>query len=521
MNNKVKCLLCIFLCLFIVNVKAQTNKTYIDLEKMEYSYDNNTYSKIKEYNSLEEFFKDYNSNNLQDIYITNFLFDGVREVITPDLDDYKDEDSNDLKVKKLSVNVLNIINTGDYELTGKTIGTMIGINTNNLKGNINLYLNNIDIDTDTKKAPAIYVYNKSTTYTDCNVTIKTLKNTKNYISGGKLKKVSLLDKNNLNNYTNYYTNQNLEDYNKFTSYYGIYTSEEIENILFATVKADNEDLREGDPYYFYKASGAISSDIDLYFDGEGYLKVSSKNKEGIESKGNLSLIGGTGDYEVHAFDDCLNTTTASSAGNNIRNDLIINVNSLITIVNDEGDEGDAIDSNGTLTINGGKIYAFSHSKSQDSGLDSGNGIIINGGTIISTGNMSDRILNESKQEYIYLNFNETIISNSLIVIKDEKDNIITAFKTNKDLKTLFYSDNNIKYKSLKVYINGEIDGKETNGLYTKINNYKNGEEIEFNNMNFNQKNENNLQFILKISLLIEFILLIITCIFGRKIIKDL
>lgn len=325
----------------------------------------------------------------------------------------------------------------------------------------------------------------------------------------------------MNNYTNYYTNQNLEDYNKFTSYYGIYTSEEIENILFATVKADNEDLREGDLYYFYKASGAISSDIDLYFDGEGYLKVSSKNKEGIESKGNLSLIGGTGDYEVHAFDDCLNTTTASSADNNIRNDLIINVNSLITIVNDEGDEGDAIDSNGTLTINGGKIYAFSHSKSQDSGLDSEKGIIINGGTIISTGNMSERILNESKQEYIYLNFNETIISNSLIVIKDEKDNIITAFKTNKDLKILFYSDNNIKYKSLKVYINGEIDGKETNGLYTKINNYKNGEEIEFNNMNFNQKNENNSQFILKISLLIEFILLIITCIFGRKIIKGL
>ena len=48
------------------------------------------------------------------------------------------------------------------------------------------------IDTDSKKAPAIYVYNKDKNYTDCIVTIKTAKNSKNYIEGGKLKKVSLI-----------------------------------------------------------------------------------------------------------------------------------------------------------------------------------------------------------------------------------------------------------------------------------------------------------------------------------------
>ena len=228
---------------------------------------------------------------------------------------------------------------------------MLAINTNEKKGDINIILNNVTLDTDSKKAPAIYVYNKDKNYTDCKVTIKTVSGTKNYIEGGKLKKVSLIGSDELDKYSSYYSNDNLTNYNKFSSYYGIYTSDEIKNILFATVQADSEDLRDGDPYYFYKCSGAISSDIDLYFEGEGYLKVIAKD-EGIETKGNLTFSGGTGDYEIYSQDDCLNTTTASSKDGTVRNDLTINVNSLLAYVEPEADEGDAIESNGKLTING-------------------------------------------------------------------------------------------------------------------------------------------------------------------------
>jgi len=101
---------------------------------------------------------------------------------------------------------------------------------------------------------------------------------------------------------------------------------QIKKILFATVNADNEDLSDGDPVNYYKASGAISSDIDLYFEGTGYLEVTSKNKEGVETKGNLTFSGGTGDYVINAQDDCLNTTTDSKEINNARNTLTIDVN---------------------------------------------------------------------------------------------------------------------------------------------------------------------------------------------------
>lgn len=497
MKNIYKYLFVLFIGIVSFNINVSAG-TIINIETNEISTDKENYNHITKYDSLDEFLIDYNENKLPEIYLTSFLFDGVGSVISPDLDDFIE---NDTKIKTLKIDVLNINTKGDIELTGTKIGMMIAINTNNIKGDVNIILNNVNIDTDTKKAPAIYVYNKDINYTDCKVTIKTLNGTKNYIEGGKFKKVSLMPSDELNDYKSYYSNNSLTNYEKFSSYYGIYTKEELKNILFATVKADNEDLKDGDPYYFYKGSGAISSDIDLYFEGKGYLKVTSKNKEGIETKGNLTFSGGTGDYEILAYDDCLNTTTSKDSLNSVRNNLVIDVNSLLAIVNDDGDEGDAIDSNGTLTINGGNIYAFAHSNSGDAGLDSEDGTFINGGTIIATGNMADMISNESKQKYIYVNFNSKISKDTLIVIKNQNDSIITAFRTDKDISTLFYSSENLDYESFKIYSGGDIDGNEINGLYTNINSYKNGNELEYKIVttfnNFKIKTTSN-DFILKL-----------------------
>ena len=495
-------------CLLTISVKADTNNIYVNLNNLDYSTNKSDYNSIKEYKTLEEFLVDYNANNLPDIYITDFLYDGVSTVKTPDLDDFIDSGSNDTSIKILEIKVININTTGNIEFTGEIKGAMIGVNTNNIKGDINIILNNANIDTDSKKAPAIYVYNKDKNYTDCKVTIKTLSGTKNYLEGGKLKKVSLIGSNELDKYSSYYSNDSLTNYNKYSSYYGIYTSDEIKNILFATVQADNEDLADGDPYYFYKASGAVSSDIDLYFEGEGYLKVTSKNKEGIETKGNLTFSGGTGDYEIYAEDDCLNTTTASSNESTVRNDLTIDVNSLLASVNVDADEGDAIDSNGKLIINGGTIYAFANPNSADAGLDSVNGIYINGGTVIATGNMVDMISNDSKQKYLYANMNN-VNADSLIVIKDQDDNVITAFKTGRDIKNLLYSSSNLDYDSYKIYTDGTIDGEETNGLYTKINSYANGVEISYSDasMNMGPSSNNDVSSNILIVLIIEIVLL--------------
>ena len=500
-----------------INVSAASTTTYVNLENLKYSNNQTTNHDITEYSTLTDFLVDYHANNLPDMYLTNFLFDGVSAVKTPDLDDFIENSSNDTKIEDLKITVININAVGSYEFTGNITGAMLAINTNDKSGDINIVLNNASIDTDSKKAPAIYVYNKDKNYTDCIVTIKTVSGTKNYLEGGKLKKVSLIGSDELDKFSGYYSGDSLTNYTNYSAYYGIYTNNEIENILFATVKADNEDLQDGDPYYFYKASGAVSSDIDLYFEGEGYLKVTSKNKEGIETKGNLTFSGGTGDYEVFAEDDCLNTTTANNSATTVRNDLTINVGSLLASVSIEADEGDAIDSNGKLVINGGTIYAFANPNSGDAGLDSVNGTYINGGTVIATGNMVDQISDDSKQNFIYASFNK-IPADTLIVIKDQDDAIITAFKTGRNIQNLVYSSPNLNYESYKLYTGGTIEGEETNGLYAVIDSYTGGEEIASNNSSSKRlsSDQNSISNVAFVALIIEIALLSIALVFYCK-----
>ena len=236
-------------------------------------------------------------------------------------------------------------------------------------------------------------------------------------------------------------------------------------ILFAKIEASKDDLADGDPYYFYKASGAISSDIDLYFEGKGYLEITSNKKEGIETKGNLTFSGGTGDYVIEALDDCLNTTMEG----NYRNAITIDVNSMKAIVSLDADEGDAIDSNGTLIINGGTIIALAKPGS-DAGLDSSNGTYINGGTIISTGDMYDQISSDSKQNFMVLSFSERVNSDELITLLDNSDSLVFSFLTDRTYSNLIYSSPSLN-GTYYLYKDGNVSSDDSllylSGTYTK------------------------------------------------------
>ena len=429
-------------------------------------------NELKKYaeSDYESFLSDYNNGKLPAAYVTEFLFDGAGMYQTYDLDDYI-EKGNNVTVKTLSSTILNLDTSGTVELAGEFTG-MVAINTNNLDDDLNVALNGVSIDTDSKKIPAIYVYNKDISYDAYKVTISAKEGTTNTIEGGKLKKVSLVDSASLDEFSNKYSGDAKEWYSGYTNYYGVYSASEIENVLFAKVTADSDDLKEGDPYYFYKAAGAISSDIDLYFEGAGELKLVSKNKEGIESKGNLTFTGGIGDYTILSEDDCLNTTTKSirSSSNSVHNALYINVNSLIAIVSLEADEGDAIDSNGTLTIDGGKIIALAK-PGADAGLDSETGTYINGGTIIATGNMYDAINSNSKQKVVALTFDDGIKADEMITLLDPNGSAVFAYTTDRTYTNLVYSSAKLADGDYTLYKGGRVTGEAKNGFVENVTNY--------------------------------------------------
>ena len=422
----------------------------VDLTELKMDNEN---LKIYTQDDFYKFLSDYKNKKLPAVYVTEFIFDGVDMYRPYDIDDYI-KNGNSYKTKVLSIKAININTPGNIEFTGEFTGTIL-VNTNKLKGDINLILSGVIIDTDTKKAPAIYVYNKDINYTKHKVTIKTTEGTENYIEGGKLKKISLMDKGDLKGC---FAEKSSEWYTTYNNYYGLYTSNELKKVLFAKVKADAEDIAEKNPCSFYKASGAISSDIDLYFEGKGYLKVTSKNGEGIESKGNLELIGGQGDYEINPMNDGLNTTTYEG-----RNDIVIDVNTLKTIVSLDGKEGDGIDSNGSLIINGGNITAIAF-KEQDSGIDSNMGIYINGGNIFATGVMYDAVLSRSKQKFIAVSFIDRVKPDEKITFKDPDDNIIFEYTTDRDFTTLVYSSDELEDGTYHFYKNDILVGYYAKGI---------------------------------------------------------
>lgn len=335
-------------------------------------------------------------------------------------------------------NIININAAGTYEFSGTLSDGQISINANNISGDVRIILNNANITCE--NAPAIFVYSKSVENEECKVTIEPKSGTINNIAGGKIK-------------------QSVEGW------------EDQDDILYYIDKGYDDDKQY---YERYKYDGAISSDISLVFEGNGTLNVYSSNKEGIESKMNITINEGT--YNIRSLDDGINACTEKKS--------IITINGGTVIVNilDEADEGDGIDSNGYLYINGGTVYAFAHPGS-DNGLDSDLGTYINGGTVLSTGSMYEEFKTSNNTPIVQVNLSKEVSENESIVIVDENNNVVFAFKTDRKIATFAYSSSDLSDKTYSIYTGTSIEGTlNSNNIYTDIS------SIDLNQMT---KQENN------------------------------
>lgn len=358
------------------------------------------------------------------IYLTNSMNNGGTS---------EDATSANIEIS----NIINISSSGVYEFTGNLSDGQIAINSNKINGDVTIILNNANITCE--KAPAIFVYNSNNDSSNCTITIKTAKETSNTIAGGKIK-------------------QSVEEWI------------DQDKLLYYIEKGYDDDRQY---YERYKYDGAISSDISLTFEGEGTLIVNAIEKEGIESKRDITI--NSGNYIINSLDDGINASKDKESV------ITINDGTILVNVQEDAEEGDGIDSNGYIYINGGKIYAFASEKSQDSGLDSDSGIYINGGYVVGTGNMADEISNSSKQEFMQLQFTSKVSQDTLITITDENNNPVVAFKTDRAYSVLTISTPDIKEGEHHVYEGGKIEGTSENGLYTKISSYEEGTIKEYNN----------------------------------------
>ncbi len=146
----------------------------------------------------------------------------------------------------------------------------------------------------------------------------------------------------------------------------------------------------------HKYDGAFYSKMSMNLSGDGKLTIHADN-EGMDSEMHLTINGG--DIEIFSGNDGINT---NEDGVSV---TTINGGRLTTTVTGTTGEGDGIDSNGWIVVNGGTVMAWACAASMDSGLDADKGIALNGGTVLSSGNMVDAL--EGSQNFAVFTFAQT------------------------------------------------------------------------------------------------------------------
>jgi len=199
------------------------------------------------------------------------------------------------------------------------------------------------------------------------------------------------------------------------------------------LSADGNSVEDADKLHKY--DGAFYSCMSMNIDGNnGILNINAEN-EGLDSERHLTINGG--DIHITSGNDGINTNEDEVSVTTI-NDGILTINVLGTT-----GEGDGIDSNGWLVINGGTVISSACAVSGDAGIDSDMGIYINGGTVLASGNMLDRIAG-GEQTYAVFSFAESQKGGKSYSLKNEKGNEVLSAAPVNDFKYLILAGDTLK-----------------------------------------------------------------------------
>ena len=194
---------------------------------------------------------------------------------------------------------------------------------------------------------------------------------------------------------------------------------------------DGTEVEEAKKLHKYDAAfySRMSMNVGGGKDGTGILTINAQN-EGLDSELHLTINGGfiyinSGNDGINTNEDGVSVTTVNGGELHIK-------------VTGETGEGDGIDSNGWLVINGGTVTAQACSTSMDSGIDSDMGIHINGGRLIATGSMLDRI-EEGSQKYAVFSVGKRQKAGSSVYLKNSAGETVMDFSPENDYSTIIFS----------------------------------------------------------------------------------
>ena len=194
----------------------------------------------------------------------------------------------------------------------------------------------------------------------------------------------------------------------------IYKPESVTLSEDGTEVTDAKKLHKYDGAFYSKMSMNVSGGEV----GDGILTIQAEN-EGLDSELHLTINGG--DIRITSGDDGINTNEDGVSVTTVNGGTLT-----VNVTGGMAGEGDGIDSNGWLVINGGTVIAAACATSADSGLDSDMSIYLNGGTVIASGSMLDEIAEDSAQTYAAFSFAQTQAGGETYSLKNESGETVLS-----------------------------------------------------------------------------------------------
>ena len=219
---------------------------------------------------------------------------------------------------------------------------------------------------------------------------------------------------------------------------------------------DKTEVEDADKLHKYDGAFYSKRSMNIFGGKEntGVLNIKAEN-EGLDSEMHLTINGG--DIRIESGNDGINT---NEDGVSV---TTVNGGKLSVKVTGETGEGDGIDSNGWLVINGGTVVAAACSNSADAGIDSDMGIHINAGTVIATGHMLDRI-EDGGQNYAVFNFAQKQTGKETVTIKDQNGKAVLEAKPENAYSILIFSSPDLKAGTYTLWSGGKQLAGSSGGM---------------------------------------------------------
>ncbi len=204
--------------------------------------------------------------------------------------------------------------------------------------------------------------------------------------------------------------------------------------------------KEGTTDKLHKYDAAFHSRVTMNVVGnDGTLNITAAN-EGLDSELHLSIWGGK--ITINAQNDGINTNEDGISVTTIHGGDI-------AIHGGFGVEGDGIDSNGCLVVNGGTLYATANERGVEGAIDADLDILLNGGTVIAAGMANGMASADSAQEYMELTFAQSVSAGSTVELL-EGEQVLLSFTTERAMASLTLS---CKELALNVPYTLKVNGK--------------------------------------------------------------